>query len=174
MVDRLGLVHIYTGNGKGKTTAALGQVVRAAGRGWSCYVLQLMKGGVQTGETAPLTGMKNVTIESAGANFLAATAPSMEEVRQGLLAALETARPALNGLYDLVVIDEAVTAVGVGAVRESELIELLKSKDSRTELILTGRGAGKRLIEAADLVTEMVEIKHPFNEGVRARKGIEL
>jgi len=169
-----GLVQVFTGNGKGKTTAALGTVVRAAGHGLRIFIVFFMKGDYNYGEYSTLSKLPNVDVASFG--FRQLTDPANirpEEVEQARLA-LETSREAvLSGNYDLVVLDEVNVALGFNLIELDEVVGLIKAKPASVELILTGRYADNRLIELADLVTEMVKVKHPFDKGVKARKGIE-
>jgi len=174
MADKVGLIHIYTGDGKGKTTAALGQAVRAAGRGFNCIIIQFMKGKTEGGETTTLSAVPNIAIERLGRNFIGPNAADIETVKESLLPAMSAARAAVGGEYDLVVLDEAVTAASLGVIDMDDLLRIIESRDASVELILTGRGADQRLIDAADLVTEMKQIKHPFDQGRRARAGIEF
>ena len=174
MVERLGLTHIYTGDGKGKTTAAVGLAVRAAGRGLRVRVIQFMKGSTSSGEFEPLRRMSDIDIDRIGGNFLSASPPDRTEVAVGLEPAMAAAAEALTGQYHMVILDELVTAVAIGVVSEDAVLALIDNPGRRAELVLTGRGASERLMAAADLVTEMRAIKHPFDQGVPARKGIEF
>jgi len=170
-----GLVQVYTGEGKGKTTAALGLVLRAAGWGLRSLVIQFMK-QQQTGERQALARFLAlcVTLEQFGrAGFLRRGQALPEDValaRQGL----ERARAALKSSdYDIVVLDEVNTAVDFGLLAEQEVLELIELKPASVELVLTGRGAPAGLLARADLVTRMVEEKHPYRVGVGARRGID-
>jgi len=169
-----GLVQVFTGNGKGKTTAALGTILRAAGHGLRIFIVFFMKGDYNLGEYASLKKLPDVNIASFGLRRLIDPANvDPEDIRQAKLA-LEAAREAaLNGKYDLVVLDEVNVAVEYKLVELDDVIDLVNRKPENVELILTGRYAHKRLIEIADLVTEMVKVKHPFDKGIDARKGIE-
>ena len=169
-----GLVEVFTGNGKGKTSAALGTVLRALGHGLQVYIVYFMKGDYPYGEQQALSRLPNVTLARFGRKgFVEPTDVKQEDKEQAALA-LEAARQAvLSGEYDLVVLDEVNIAIAWGLVDIEEVIELVKQKPEKVELILTGRYADTRLIELADLVTEMVEIKHPYAKGIAARKGID-
>jgi len=169
-----GLVQVFTGNGKGKTTAALGTILRAAGHGLRIFIVFFLKGDYTYGEYDSLTKLPNVTLVSFGLRRLInRDNVDPEDIKQAKLA-LETAREAaLNGKYDLVVLDEVNVAIEFGLIELDDVVELVKQKPGKVELILTGRYADDRLIEMADLVTEMVNIKHPFEKGISARKGIE-
>lgn len=171
---RQGLVWVFTGEGKGKTSAALGAVIRALGHGLRVYIGFFIKGNFPSGERNILAKLPNVTMEGFGTGRLVdpknPKAADREEVRRGL----EAARRALqSGNYDLVVLDEINVAVSLGLIGVEEVLGLIAQKPAGVELILTGRGADSRLIKSADLVTEMLKIKHPYDEGIRARKGIE-
>ncbi|MBN1484332.1 MAG: cob(I)yrinic acid a,c-diamide adenosyltransferase [Chloroflexia bacterium] len=167
-----GLVQIYTGDGKGKTTAALGLVLRAAGHGLRCYVGQFMK-GTPYGELDSLPRLApDVTIEQYGRpNLIHEISPEdMRLAQEGL----ERARQVLHGGdYDLVVLDEICVALHFELLQLEQVLELVEGKPPAVELILTGRRAPAALIERADLVTEMREVKHPYQQGIMAREGIE-
>jgi len=168
------LVQVFTGSGKGKTTAALGTILRAAGHGFRVFIVFFMKGDYAHGEYASLTKLPDVNIASFGLRRLVDPANvDPEDIRQAKLA-LEAARQAvLLGKYDLVVLDEVNVAVEYKLIELDDVIDLVSRKPENVELILTGRYADNRLIEKADLVTEMVNVKHPFDKGISARKGIE-
>lgn len=170
----MGMVQVFTGNGKGKTSAALGAVLRASGHGLRVYIVFFMKGKYPYGEFSILPKLPNVDVASFG--FRCFTDPANikpEEIEQAKLA-LSAAREAmLSGNYDLVVLDEVNVAVAKKLLDLDEVVRLIDDKPRNVELILTGRYADSRLIELADLVTEMVNLKHPYDKGVLARKGIE-
>ena len=169
-----GLVQVFTGNGKGKTSAALGAVLRALGHGLRVYIVFFMKGKYPYGEFSTLPKLPNVDIASFGLRCLIDPAQiNPEEIEQAKLA-LSAAREAmLSGNYDLVVLDEVNVAVHFKLIELDDVIRLIGDKPRNVELILTGRYADAKLIELADLVTEMVKLKHPYDKGVKARKGIE-
>lgn len=173
-VGDLGLTHIYTGDGKGKTTAAIGLAVRAAGRGLRVRIIQFMKGSASSGEIKPLRAIAGIDIDRMGENFLSTSPPDQAAVAASLEAAMAAAADALSGQYEVVILDELITATSLGVVPEDWVLGLIDDPQRRAELILTGRGASTRLIAAADLVTEMQLIKHPFDQGISARKGIEF
>ena len=169
-----GLVQVYTGNGKGKTTAAAGAIVRAAGHGLRVLLVSFMKGSYAYGEYKTLRQLPNVEIAQYGLRKFTDPAKVKVEEKKQAIAALAKAREAvLSGDYDLVVMDEVVMAIAYELITLDEVLKLIADKQARVELILTGRHADNRLLEAADLVTEMVKIKHPFDRGIKARKGIE-
>ncbi len=170
-----GLVQVYTGNGKGKTSAAFGLALRALGRGLKVYIIQFIKGGFDYGELYVIDRLPNVTLRAFGrGKFITAKTPDKEDVMlaQQALRLAEEVVP--SGEYDIVVLDEVNVALNLKLVSIDEVLGLIKSKPSHIELVLTGRNAPEQIIEAADLVTEMKEVKHPFNKGFAARKGIEF
>ncbi len=169
-----GLVQVFTGNGRGKTTAALGTVLRAVGQGLRVHIIHFMKGTYPYGEQKALTYLPNVTVSRFGKLDFVDPNNIKEDEREEARKALEAGREAIHsGNYDIVVLDEVNIASGWGLVPVEKVIELIEEKPDDVELILTGRYADQRLIEAADLVTEMVEIKHPYQQGIKARQGFE-
>jgi cob(I)alamin adenosyltransferase len=170
-----GLIQVYTGNGKGKTTASLGLALRAVGRDLKVCIIQFMKGGGPYGEHLAAARLApNLTIIPTGREgWVNRDNPDPEDVR---LAgeALETARQALTGgAYDLVILDEINGSVSFGLVTVESVLELMRQKPANVELVMTGRNADERILELADLVTEMREIKHYYKAGVPSRIGIE-
>jgi len=168
-----GYVHVYTGDGKGKTTAALGLALRAAGHGMQVYIGQFMK-GQRYGELDALQGHPKITIEQYGdARCLHRDEITPEHVAQAHRG-LERARVAMrSGRYDVVVLDEINVAIWFGLLTSEEALAFLDERPEQVEVILTGRRAPPELIERADLVTEMREVKHYYQQGVAARDGIE-
>lgn len=165
------LVQVYTGDGKGKTTAALGQALRAAGQGMKVIVIQFLK-GERGGEHifAEKYGAFEIKQFSEGNIFT----KSDEQLREEALAAFKFAGETVKGgQYDMVVLDEVFIAHWRGFISLQQILELIKEKPSQVELVLTGRKAPPEVIKAADLVSEVLMIKHPFNEGVKQRRGIE-
>jgi len=171
-----GLVQVFTGDGKGKTTAALGTILRAAGHGLNIFIIFFIKGHYAYGEYSTLDKLPNVRLASFGLRqFIYKNREINPEEKKQAEAALAVAREAVNsGRYDLVVLDEINVALDFHLIEIDDVINLIKNRPPHVELILTGRKADSRLIEAADLVTEMVKIKHPFDKGIKARKGIEF
>jgi cob(I)alamin adenosyltransferase len=170
-----GYVQIYTGNGKGKTTAALGLALRAAGHGLKSTIIQFMKGQHYC-ELESVKKLKDlITIEQFGhPQFCRLTdPPDAADVERALRALIRIREIISAKACDVLIIDEATTAVMYNLIKESDLLGLINDKPSGMELVMTGRGATAALIEAADLVTEMKDIKHYYNKGVQARKGIE-
>jgi len=169
-----GLVHVFTGDGKGKTSAALGTALRALGHGLKVYIAYFMKGDFPYGERASLSELPNVKLESFGTTKFIDPRNVRPEEKELVRRGFEAARQAVkSGDYDLVILDEVNLAVAWNLIELGELAKLIKDKPPGVDLILTGRGADSRLIELADLVTEMVKIKHPYDRGIRARRGID-
>ena len=172
--DGEGLVQVFTGNGKGKTTAALGTILRTLGHGRKVYIVFFMKGDYPYGEFSTLPKLPNVDLAIFGfRRFIDPKNIKPEEMEQAELALAAARKAMLSGNYDLVILDEVNVALFYKLIKVEEVIELINNKPPNVELILTGRHADAELIELADLVTEMVKVKHPYDKGVRARKGIE-
>jgi len=170
-----GYIQIYTGNGKGKTTAALGLALRAAGRGLKTFIVQFMKNSPY-GEIKILEQMPNwVTLEYYGNDsFVFSNKAAGETDIYMAQQALHRARKAMSSnKYDIVIMDEVCVALFFALLKTQDVLSLLEEKPGNIELILTGRYCPPELIEKADLVTEMQEIKHYYQKGVAARKGIE-
>ncbi len=167
-----GCVHIYTGNGKGKTTAALGLALRAAGAGLKIYLGQFLKKG-NFSEIKALRRFPEITVRQFGCGRFIKCRPTAAETgaAQRGLAALRKAM--LSQAYDLIIADEANCAVTCGLISVEDLLQLIKDKPAPVELVFTGRGAHPRLIKQADLVSVIQARKHPFNAGVKCRKGID-
>ena len=167
-----GLIQAYTGDGKGKTTAALGLAIRAAGRGMKVIIIQFIKGDRTCGEhlfTAQYHPFEIVLLNT-GDSFT----QSLEELRSTTEQTLALAEKiVLGGGYDVVILDEIFVAIDKGLVSIEQTLNLMRKKPEPMELVLTGRGAPKEIIAQADLVTEMVAVKHPFTKGTTARKGME-
>jgi cob(I)alamin adenosyltransferase len=180
-----GLVQVYTGNGKGKTTAALGLAWRAMGHGLKVCFVQFLKGKIKSGEEllnpfGEQFTFVQISAEAEGLGRKSAPGKSWWEQEPGetdrtfAKAALEFARTAVtSGDYDLVVCDEINVACHLGLISTADILSLMREKPAQVELVLTGRDAKKEVITAADLVIEMQMIKHPFEKNVPARKGIE-
>jgi len=170
-----GFVQIYTGNGKGKSTAAIGQAVRAAGFGLKTYIAQFMK-EYPYNELSSLKKLSEwIAIEQFGGDEFVyrKELPGKEELakaKKGLQTAKEKM---LSGDYDLIILDEAIVSIYFKLIESKDVVEFVKIKPENVELILTGRYCPEELIELADLVTEMKEVKHYYQKGVLSRKGIE-
>jgi cob(I)alamin adenosyltransferase len=171
-----GLIQVYTGEGKGKTTAALGLALRAVGQGLKVVMIQFLKGNRETGELNVARSLSpKLVIKPMGRDgFVDRENPSAEDISLAK-AALSKAQSILdeNGC-DLLILDEVNVAVSLGLIDEGAVLNLMDGKPSKTELILTGRGAPASFTEKADLVTTMECTKHYFNQGEAARKGIEF
>lgn len=170
-----GYIQCYTGNGKGKTTAALGLALRAAGAGMKTAFIQFMKGQVYSELKSVELLSEHITLEQYGSpRFCMPDDSNMEEhldyARRGYARALEIMR---DPKYNLIVLDEIVTACTLKLVTLEDILNIISIKPYDRELIITGRGAAPELIKACDLVTEMKEIKHYYQQGVEARTGIE-
>lgn len=171
---KFGITQVYTGEGKGKTTAAFGLALRAIGRGLKVYVIQFIKGGFDYGELHIVNELPRIKLAAYGrGQFIEGENPTEEDLRLAREAFEHAKKVVQSKEYDIVVLDEINVAMSLKLLDVGEVLALIEDKPEKVELVLTGRGAPDAIIEAADLVTEMVEIKHPYNEGVGARKGIE-
>jgi len=165
------LIQVYTGNGKGKTTAALGLALRCAGAGLKVYIAQFAK-GKKCSELVALKKFKNIKTEQFG---------SCRFIRKATKRDFELAEKGLDKVklvlkekkYDLVILDEINVALSLGLLKLENILGMIKKTPARTELILTGRNACTQIIEAADLVSEIKDVKHYFQKNIKARKGIE-
>lgn len=173
MSKGVGLIHIYTGNGKGKTTCALGLGLRAIGAGLKVHMIQFMK-GQPTSEINSIDGIPSFTVERFGRDSFikkgALEKEDLEEAAKGLAAAEIASR---SGEFDLVILDELCCAVDFGLVGIEAVLDLIARRNANCEIVLTGRNASAELIAVADLVTEMREIKHPYMQGIAARRGFD-
>ncbi|MDO5562140.1 MAG: cob(I)yrinic acid a,c-diamide adenosyltransferase [Synergistaceae bacterium] len=174
MFGEKGLVHVYTGDGKGKTTSSLGLAMRASGQGAKVEIIQFMKGWDHYGELATVKLLPGVTLTQTGrADYVyrgKETREDYSEARRGLDLAKDVIA---SGRCDMLILDEINVALDYKLIPLDEVVSLVKSKPKDLELILTGRYARPEIIELADLVTEMREVRHPFQRGVTARKGVE-
>jgi cob(I)alamin adenosyltransferase len=168
-----GFVHVYTGNGKGKTTAAFGLALRAAASGMHVFIGQFVK-GMEYGEMKIAQLIPNVVLEQFGRGCFIEKTPALEDFRLAREGLGRSEEVLAGGSYGLVVLDEIFIAHFFGLISSSDILNLMNLRNARTELVLTGRKAPQEIIDRADLVTEMVEIKHYYARGVRARKGIEF
>jgi cob(I)alamin adenosyltransferase len=168
-----GFVQVYTGDGKGKTTAALGLALRAAGAGLKVFIGQFIKMGDYSEIKALERFPDLIRVEQFGLGRFVGGKPSPEDIAAAR-SGLERVREAIaSGEYQMVILEEANVAVKYGLFPVQELLRLIIDKPVDMEMVITGRGASSRIIEAADLVTEMKVVKHYFEKGVRARIGIE-
>lgn len=168
-----GYVHIYTGNGKGKTTAALGLALRALGAGFKVFIAQFIKNA----PTSEMTSLKlfgdQVVFKQYGRGFIFNRKASQEDIEASIKGLDECEQALKSGEYRLVTLDEINGAISCGLLSEKQVMEVINARHKSVEVALTGRGASERLIQWADLVTEMRDTKHYFSSGVKARKGIE-
>lgn len=172
-----GLVQVYTGNGKGKTTAALGQGLRSCGRGLMVYMVQFLKGG-DTGELHSVEKLqplfKIFRFERKRGFFWTLSEKEKIELKEDIDRGFDFVRRVIeNNECDVLILDELLGVLGNKLLQTSEVIDLINSKPCAMEIIITGRNAPEEIIEAADLVTEMKEVKHYFSKGIQAREGIE-
>lgn len=174
-----GLVQIYTGDGKGKTTAALGLALRTAGHGGRVLIYQFLKpSSLNLGERAGLQNIGNITLLSLDEPWdmfeSMGDRKAIERIRTAVVKALKKIQTAAHErYYDLIILDEIVFCLSKGLVSIDDIRQVLAARDPRVELVLTGRDASQELMDLADLVTEMKSVKHPFEKGICARRGIE-
>ncbi len=174
--QRKGLVIVYTGNGKGKTTAALGMAVRAVGYDWKILMVQFIKGDWMYGE---LEGYKrlapNLELKRMGKGFVGIMGDKkpIEDHIEAARVALKYVKEQLSADYDLIILDEVNVAIKEGLLTAREVLEVLNQRPDYLHIVLTGRYAPQELIDTADLVTEMTEVKHPYQEGILAQPGID-
>jgi cob(I)alamin adenosyltransferase len=174
-VARTGLVQVYTGDGKGKTTAGVGLAVRARGAGLTVAFVQFVKGGPRSSELAALESLGVTVWRPAEASTGLLGDGINDDDRRAAAEAWEIAVEAIgSGHYEVVVLDEGCVALAHELVDEGALLAALSARPAHVEIVITGRGATPALIGAADLVTEMRLVKHPYDRGVPARRGIEF
>lgn len=169
-----GYIQVYTGNGKGKTTAALGLALRAIGAGKKVFIGQFVKGMHYSELDAIRNNLKDIEIKQYGLDCFIVNEPEEKDIIAANKGLDEMKNVILSGRYDLVVMDELNIALYYKLFDVKEVLDILKRKPDHTEIVITGRYAPEPIIEIADLVTEMKEIKHYYRQGVEARKGIEL
>ncbi len=168
-----GYVQVYTGNGKGKTTASLGLAIRAAGAGLKVFIVQFLKMGDYSEIKALARFSDLITVEQYGLGRFVKGKPSPEDIEAGQKGLERVKSVIAAGEHDVVIMEEGNVAVMCGLFPIEELLNIVDKKPDNVELIITGRGAAQSLIDKADLVTEMKEIKHYYQKGVAARVGIE-
>jgi cob(I)alamin adenosyltransferase len=172
-----GLLMIYTGDGKGKTTAALGMCVRAVGYDWKLCLIQFVKGSWKSGEWMGLKRLEpNVELHVIGEGFVGIVddKKSIDEHRAAAQAGVKLALEKItSGNYPLVILDELNVAYSLGLVTQDEFEQIVAARSESQHLLITGRGAPEWLVEKADLVTEMREVKHPYRKGILAQKGVD-
>jgi len=177
-MEKDGLVIVYTGNGKGKTTAALGMVLRAVGYNLKICMIQFIKGSWHYGE---LDSSKRLEPEfeliTAGKGFVGIiddTSPREEHVKMAHEALCISKEKIQSGKYDIIILDEVNYAINLDLIDVNDVLDLINSKPSNLNLVLTGNYVKPKIVEASDLVTEMNEIKHPFKLGIKAKRGIDF
>lgn len=169
-----GYIHVYTGPGKGKTTAALGLGLRAAGAGFKVHMVQFMKGR-RYSEIDAIENLPNFTISQHGRDeFVSKEKPEQIDIDLAQKGFAYTKDIIKNGKCDMVILDEINIAVDYNLIALDDVLKLVEEKPEKLELVLTGRYAHPEIVKIADVVTEMLEIKHPYQKGVTARKGIDF
>lgn len=173
-----GLVLINTGNGKGKTTAALGLALRAAGHNFRVLILQFIKGRWKTGEAEIMEKLKPlIEIEQLGRGFIKFKNGKPQPTKEQIDNAIESFKYAREKIYSrkyhMVILDEINNLIDYGLLKVEDVMDLIKNKPKKISIVLTGRNAHHKLVDIADTVTEMKEVKHAFSKGIKARKGIE-
>lgn len=177
--EQHGYIQIYTGNGKGKTTASLGLAMRALGRNWKVLIIMFTKGGSNYGELTSFRNLspqinKNLTIEQAGLDRIIYANNKNGDDEKEIKRGWEIAKKAIkNDEYQLIILDEINIAIDLEILDIDEVIDVLKNKPQNMEIVLTGRNAHPKVIEIAHLVSEIKPVKHYWNIGIEARKGIE-
>ncbi|MBU0971849.1 MAG: cob(I)yrinic acid a,c-diamide adenosyltransferase [Proteobacteria bacterium] len=168
-----GYIQIYTGNGKGKTTSALGLAIRAVGAGKKVFIGQFLKSGKYSEMKALARFPDQITVEHFGLGKFVKGKPSEEDKKAGISGYKKIFQVLTQGAHDLVIMDEGNMALKYGIITERSLLDLFNAKPAHVELVVTGRGATPAIVERADLVMEMKEIKHYYQQGIKARIGIE-
>jgi len=175
--EKRGLLIVYTGNGKGKTTAALGMCVRAVGYDWKVSIIQFVKGSWKYGELKGIKKLEpNVELMTVGEGFVGIVDDNKEfkehvkAAKEGITAAIEKIK---SEKFNIVILDELNVAYELGLVNQEDIESVLKANPPKQHLVITGRDAPDWLIDKADLVTEMKEIKHPYQQGIMAQKGVD-
>ncbi len=171
--SRKGLVIVYTGDGKGKTSAALGGIIRALGHGFRVKIFQFIKTASRSGEQKTLQNL-GVQVEALGKGFTWKSKDIEEDINLAKKGWKEASEDILSGYFDLIVLDELNYVLQYGFLKCEDVLSVLRKKPENLHLIITGRGAPQELVDFADLVTEMKTIKHPYaSKGLKAQKGIE-
>jgi len=171
---RKGYIQLYTGNGKGKTTAAIGLALRAIGAGLNVFLGQFAKHCGSSEIEALKIYKDKIKIKAYGSGRFIIGKPDINEIKLASDGIKDAHCEMMSGKYDIIILDEAAVAVSLGLISSGELLQFVKQKPQNVELVITGRNAPEELIDAADLVTEMKEIKHYYTSGVNARTGIEM
>jgi len=177
-MEKEGLVIVYTGNGKGKTTAALGMALRAVGHNYKVCMIQFIKGSWHYGEMSSSKKLEpEFELIAVGKGFVGIiddTSPHSEHEKSAREALRISKEKILSKKFDVVILDEINYAIDLNLVKLNQVLDLIKLKPSNVTLVLTGNHAKDEIIQSADLVTEMKEIKHPFKSGIKAKKGIDF
>ena len=168
-----GYIHVYTGNGKGKTTAALGLAIRAVGAGFKVFIAQFIKNGEYSEIKALKQFSDSIRIEQFGTGRFIKNKASRQDYAESYRGLKKIRQVLSSGRYQMVILEEANMAVVCGLLTVDDLLDIMSIKPENLELVITGRYAASRIIESADLVTEMKEVKHYYQNGVMARVGIE-
>ena len=169
-----GYTHIYTGNGKGKTTAAIGLAIRAAGAGLKVFLAPFVKGGKYSELKTLEMLSEQITVEQFGLPHFIKGKPSMPDMDAARIGFQKLKASMVSGRFDMIIVDEGNVAVSYGLLSKKDILDLIAMKPENLELVITGRGALPEIIEKADIVTEMKAIKHYYDKGVNARIGIEM
>lgn len=172
-METSGYIHLYTGNGKGKTTAALGLALRAAGAGKKVFIAQFVK-GMHYSELDALKRFPEIEIRQYGLDCFIVNQPTEDDIKAAVRGLEEVTEIITGNRADIVILDEVCIALYYNLFPSEKIISLIKEKPEGMEIVLTGRYAPDELIELADLVTEMKEVKHYYTRGIEARKGIEF
>jgi len=174
MMEQKGYIQVYTGNGKGKTTAAFGLALRAVGAGKKVFFAQFVKGQIYSELEAVEKYLPSITIKQYGLDCFIVNSPTEADIKAAKEGLAQVAEIIASGQYDIIVLDEANIAIYYNLFSVQELIDVITKRPKNVEIIVTGRYAPPELLEIAHLVTEMKEIKHYYTQGVEARKGIEF
>ena len=175
-----GYIQVYTGDGKGKTTASLGLAMRALGRGWKVLIVMFTKGGNDYGELVSFANLcsdlkDNVKIIQAGLDRVVYSTNLTDDDKRQVQIGWNSAKQAIkNNDYQLIILDEANIAIDLGLIDLTEMTDVLKNKPDDMEIVLTGRNAKPEIIDLAHLVSEIKPVKHYWDKGIQARKGIEF
>ncbi len=168
-----GLVHVYTGNGKGKTTAAFGLALRVVGAGMKVFIGQFVKGKQYNENLAVARHLKNITVKQYGLGCFIVNTPTEDDIKAAGKGLDQMRKIIQEGKHDLVIMDEVNIALYYKLIDVNQLIKIIKARPDHVEVVLTGRYAPQEIIDMADLVTEMKEVKHYYQQGIEARDGIE-
>jgi cob(I)alamin adenosyltransferase len=167
------LIQVYTGNGKGKTTAALGLALRAAGAGLKVYIAQFVKGGYSS-ELEALKKIKNIKVETFGRAGFIRNVGQGKDVQLAHRGLKKIKRVLSKKLYDLIILDEVNVAIQLKLLALGDILSLIRNAPRKVELILTGRDAHPKILKEADLISQIKQLRHYFKKGMKARKGIEF